>query len=396
MENSSSSAGSERARLPDDVNPEVGTQYMAAAQVSVLPENLAEPRAGALFFGNAPKELRRRAEVGTLVWCSGSTLAGRLQRLEDAVQRGEASLEEAAELRGRLTALASQKDLRLPETEIEFALGELGVLEEENGVLTLEEKERLDRDGFLNLGRLLGEQELAEIRRRVDAQVAKEGGAAGLFRPGVEGVGDGQFPGVARVAGTVVKLNDDGLFDVFFTHPRLLAAVRHVLGTRFKMSASNYHCPLPGYGHQMLHADWPFGVPEGQYEVCNAIWLLDEFTEENGPTRVVPGSHRSGHYPSEVLEDPNAPHPEEVYLTGEKGSCIFCNSHLWHGGTQNRSTKLRRSLHSYFTKSLNPLQSDPMVFLKPELYSRLGRAKRAILDVVPPDEATKDHMEAKL
>ena len=77
------------------------------------------------------------------------------------------------------------------------------------------------------------------------------------------------------------------VLDPFVFHPKLLAAVRHVLGPRFRYSSSNFHCPLPGYGHQAIHADWGWGVRDP--EVVNAIWLLDDFTAENGPTRVVPG-----------------------------------------------------------------------------------------------------------
>ena len=65
-----------------------------------------------------------------------------------------------------------------------------------------------------------------------------------------------------------------GLLDVFFTHPRLLAAVRHVLGDDFKMSSSNYHAPLPGWGHQALHADYACGVAAGHYEVSTKYTRL--------------------------------------------------------------------------------------------------------------------------
>lgn len=72
-----------------------------------------------------------------------------------------------------------------------------------------------------------------------------------------------------------------------------------------------------------------------------------------------------------------------MYITGEAGTCVVDNSHLWHSRTQNKSHGLRRALHSFFTRSHNLMQSS-MRMLRPSLYARLGWLERAILDVVPP------------
>ena len=122
-------------------------------------------------------------------------------------------------------------------------------------------------------------------------------------------------------------------------------------------------------------------MPPGEFCVCNSIWLLDDFTAENGATRVVPGSHRSGLHPREALADPKAPHPEEVLLTAPAGTVVVFNSHTWHGGTLNRTSRPRRALHSYFCRRDQPQQLDQRRYLRPETRARLSEAALWILDV---------------
>jgi ectoine hydroxylase-related dioxygenase (phytanoyl-CoA dioxygenase family) len=113
----------------------------------------------------------------------------------------------------------------------------------------------------------------------------------------------------------------------------------------------------------------------------NSVWLLDDFTPENGPTRLVPGTHVTGQVPKQVLADADAPHPSEIKVTAPAGSVLVFNGHLWHGGTQNHSDKLRRSMHSTFIiRSVKQLV-DQKAHLRPETNARLSAAARYILDV---------------
>ncbi|GAA1571046.1 MULTISPECIES: phytanoyl-CoA dioxygenase family protein [Kribbella] len=246
------------------------------------------------------------------------------------------------------------------------ALLQLGVTDD---VLTTAEKEQLDRDGFLPLEGLLSTDEVSALNRRLAELTAAEGGRAGLEVH--------QEQGTDRLADLV---NKDPLFEVCFSHPRVLAAMRHVLG-EFRLSSLNSRAALPGQGHQALHADFGHPVEPGAYQVCNSIWLLDDFTPENGATRVVPGSHRRGTMPSDEMPDPAATHPDEIQLTAPAGTVVIFNSHLWHGGTQNRTTAPRRAMHSYFTHRDLPQQLDQQAYLRVNTYNRLTPAQHYILDV---------------
>ncbi len=95
----------------------------------------------------------------------------------------------------------------------------------------------------------------------------------------------------------------------------------------------------------------------------------------------MPGSHRSGQSAREALADPAAAHPGEVQLIAPAGTVVVFNSHVWHGGTQNRTGQPRRALHSYFTRRGNRQQLDQQKYLRPETLAVLSPAARFILDV---------------
>lgn len=230
-------------------------------------------------------------------------------------------------------------------------------------------RERLDRDGYVPLPGVLPAALLAPIRARLAELLALEGDEAGLEVH--------QEAGTDRLADLV---NKDAMFDVCFTDPRVLACVAHVL-PEFKLSSLNFRAALPGQGLQDLHTEGGPVTGLDQFQVCNSIWLLDDFTADNGATRVVPGSHRLGKSPRDVMNDRRAPHPGEVLLTAPAGTVVVFNSHLWHGGTVNRTSRPRRAMHSYFTRRANGQQLDQKRHVRPETLARLTPAARFILDV---------------
>jgi ectoine hydroxylase-related dioxygenase (phytanoyl-CoA dioxygenase family) len=230
------------------------------------------------------------------------------------------------------------------------ALAELGVTERTLDPAT---QERLDLDGYAPLPGMLTDEQLNRARTRVAELAAAEGEAAGREVH--------QETGTDRLADLV---NKDPVFEVCFTEPRLLACLAHVLGD-FKLSSLNSRAALPGQGLQALHTEGgPVGL--GPYQVCNSIWLLDDFTEENGATRVVPGSHRR---------------TVRVTLTAPAGTVIVFNSHLWHGGTRNDTDRPRRAVHSYFTRRGNGQQLNQREYIRQETRARLSPAAAFILDV---------------
>ncbi|MBM3279593.1 MAG: phytanoyl-CoA dioxygenase family protein [Candidatus Handelsmanbacteria bacterium] len=113
----------------------------------------------------------------------------------------------------------------------------------------------------------------------------------------------------------------------------------------------------------------------------NSLWLLDPFTPENGVTRIRPGTHRSGKVSRDEMADPLAPHPHEVVLQAPAGPVIAFNSHLWHGGTLNRTHDLRRVLLMAFVPRHRKQLTDHRRYLHPETSRRFTPQMKHLLDL---------------
>ena len=260
--------------------------------------------------------------------------------------------------------------------DIQAALLSLGVRDDR---LSAAEKRTLDEDGYLPLPGMLTPAQVQALRTRLQELEEEEGEEAGKEVH--------QEAGTARLANLV---NKDPIFDLIWTNPKVLAAMSHVLDGDLKLSSLNSRASLPGHGLQGLHCDGSLSLPgfeastedgSRRFYACNSIWLLSDFTPENGATRLVPGSHRSGLDPRKDLEDPQAPHPDEVLVLGKAGTAFVFNAFTWHGGTVNRSDSLRRALHCYFVRRAFPPQTDQRGLLRPETVARISEAQRVVLGV---------------
>lgn len=245
-------------------------------------------------------------------------------------------------------------------------------------MLTKEEIVFLDTYGYLNLGQLLTAAQVAQINDRLAELMASEGENAGVEFVASKYMRYPKEEGADRLADLV---NKGQVFDVFYTHPRVLAGIEAVLGQEYKLSSLNYRAAKPGKGHQKLHVDWKNTVVSGTFKVCNSIWLLDDFTELNGSTRIVPKTHKLSLLPDEAMVDPNEKHPDEIRIIAPAGSVFIFNSHVWHGGTTNFTDRDRRSIHSYFCTREQPQQIDQKQYITQETLQRIGEKGKYILDV---------------
>jgi ectoine hydroxylase-related dioxygenase (phytanoyl-CoA dioxygenase family) len=120
-------------------------------------------------------------------------------------------------------------------------------------------------------------------------------------------------------------------------HENVLPLVECVLDSGCLVSSLSSVSILPGETAQPIHADdqlIPIPKPHPPV-VCNTMWALSDFTEENGATRIVPGSHLADTSPT------YGEHYDSVAAVMPKGSVLVYHGSLWHGGGTNRAAERR-------------------------------------------------------
>ena len=124
-------------------------------------------------------------------------------------------------------------------------------------------------------------------------------------------------------------------FDGPATHPLLLGVLDRIL-EHYQLSAPTGIHIGPGEKAQVLHYDQSiYPLPRTYPDVVvNTMWAFDDFTEANGATRFVPGSHR---WTDRVPTD-----DDEIRLaTMPAGSVAFYGGKVWHGGGANATDRPR-------------------------------------------------------
>ncbi len=155
-------------------------------------------------------------------------------------------------------------------------------------------------------------------------------------------------------------------------HPTVLRLVHAILGSDCVLS----DCSATSVGPHTEGGAWHVDVPLGQLPeplpdfplTTQNVFMLDDFTEENGATRIVPESHLTRKKPQ--WKKHGGEQLDEVALTGPAGSLALWLSNTWHRHGPNSTDRPRRAILAYYCRS----------WIKPFTDYRT---------VVPPDEVPK-------
>jgi ectoine hydroxylase-related dioxygenase (phytanoyl-CoA dioxygenase family) len=150
-------------------------------------------------------------------------------------------------------------------------------------------------------------------------------------------------------------------FERIPVHPSVLPLIEGVLDEGCLISSLSSIAIDPGEIAQPIHADdmvIPLEKPHAPI-VCNSMWALTDFTEANGATRLVPGTHRhaspayGGAYETIAAEMP-------------KGSVLIWDGALWHGGGANQTHERRIGLAMNYCAGFIRQQENQQLGLNPD------------------------------
>ncbi len=196
-----------------------------------------------------------------------------------------------------------------------------------------EELETLSRDGFCVLRGVIPPDEVAAVRESVQRAVLEH-----AEKP----LPQAKVTGLLRVDQSIAG---------YLADPRIMAIMRELFGKHVRISMLTGLVTGPGLKRGVVHADWPFKqsnascVPSPYPDVVMNIvtmWMLSDYTVDNGGTIVVPGSHKRDESPHENGRySPTAEYEGEVRLTGKAGDVGLFDARTWHAAAANQTDQPR-------------------------------------------------------
>lgn len=224
----------------------------------------------------------------------------------------------------------------------------------------------IDRDGYIIWENLLSADECRQIKETVEPWLVHPG------RNAFEG---------RHTQRVYSLLSRTRICDRLVDHPRVLAVLDRILMDNYLLSALQAINIQPGESAQLAHHDDGFyPIPRPREPLAAAtIWAIDDFTADNGATRVVPGSHRW----STADYTPDLP---TVTVEMSAGSALFYRGTVLHGGGANRTDRPRLGvILEYVVGWLRP-QENHLLAVPREVAATLPEAVQELLgyNVYPP------------
>jgi ectoine hydroxylase-related dioxygenase (phytanoyl-CoA dioxygenase family) len=221
----------------------------------------------------------------------------------------------------------------------------------------------LAEHGYCIVANALSPAEVSALRERLLEQAAGE-----------DAVGRG-FHDSGEVNQRLWMLVNKGrVFRDLVLHPLVSEFMTELLGPDYLLSSLTANIARPGGVPMGLHTDQLYvGFWTPRPVVANIAWMLDEFTDENGGTRIAPGSHLEPFRPYDQSET--------IGACGPPGAALIFDGRTVHGTGENRTAASQRhALLSYFCRPFVRQQENFFVGLdpalregeRPELLARLG------------------------
>jgi ectoine hydroxylase-related dioxygenase (phytanoyl-CoA dioxygenase family) len=142
-------------------------------------------------------------------------------------------------------------------------------------------------------------------------------------------------------------IHGDPAFVRLATNQNLLSVLGKLISGKFILNQQNGVINPPGetYNQGAWHRDLPYQHFVSNTPLAvNALFCVDDFTQENGSTFVLPASHRAVNFPSTSYIQKNA-----LQVVAKAGQYILLDCMLFHSGGYNCTNVERRAVNHIYT-----------------------------------------------
>ena len=253
-----------------------------------------------------------------------------------------------------------------------------------------QQKRDLDTWGYCLVQDALTAGQVSRLADRLTEQAAVEG------ERGVATTGDGR--GLTKqwsahadesTPHTLVRslLNKGEVFRELALNEKVVPLMKHMLGEDLLLSSTNGLVMRLGSRRQICHTDqsyitFPTPVPA----VANVLYMITDFDEARGGTRIIPGSHTWSDSPEyvPVLDDDGNfvdiadQNYETIAAEGPAGTALVFEGRLWHYGGENVSGELRLAISTYYCRPFVRQQDNLTMSLNEDTYTQMSDELKAL------------------
>jgi ectoine hydroxylase-related dioxygenase (phytanoyl-CoA dioxygenase family) len=228
-----------------------------------------------------------------------------------------------------------------------------------------------------------------DLRDRIRARIIEQ--AAGERELGI-GVTDGVAPenyigGSGRGEGNNGRVwnlvNKGEVFQNLLTHPEVNRLVAQVLEDPFLLASIQANFVSPGDKPLPIHSDQGYVPrPWPPYALTSSvIWMFDDFTEQNGATTVVPGSHieRGSSDARATINRARLIRKGGIPVCGPSGSALIFDGRIVHGTGVNITDERRLGVLTYFCRPFVRQQENFTLSVRPDVLETLSDEVKAKL-----------------